>query len=463
MLATITPSQLSGRIGAIASKSMAHRYIIAAAMADKETHVVCNTSCEDIEATVRCLQQLGAQIEHVSDGFTVKPTVKSVKGGILRALSNKTLDCGESGSTLRFMLPVSAALGADSVFTGSDRLGDRPLSPLSDVLIAAGTQVAGVKTEEEIAAEQEALEDTQDLSAGVNVGHFPITTKGRMSAGTFRLAGDVSSQFITGLLLAAPLLEDDVTIEVHGRLESRPYVNLTIQALHAFGIEVEGTRTMDIDGSNEVTTLTPKGRYRTPGEVYVEGDWSNAAFWLGAAAMGQNPVTISNISLSSSQGDRQVLALLSRFGANILRGNNEATVRPSKLRAFEISAKDIPDLVPVISAVASVAQGVTFINDCERLTLKESNRLETTCEVLSAIGADVEVRGSSLIISGKDLLEGGEIDAHNDHRIAMMAAIAATRCRKAVRIHGAECVNKSYPDFFKDFKRLGGDCSLAEE
>ena len=245
MLARITPSPLKGTVPAIASKSMAHRLIICAALANGETHVTCNTTCADIEATVRCLTALGARIETVEDGFQVHPTMKSVEFGLLKALAGSTLDCGESGSTLRFMLPVACALGADATFVGQGRLGARPLSPLSDEIIAAGCDLQGL-------------------------GGFPLKTSGRMRPGTFELPGNVSSQYISGLLLAAPLLAQPSCVQVTGLIESRPYINLTIQAMKAFGIEVNVERIPAKDGQPEVTNFrVNSGSYRTPGSVAV--------------------------------------------------------------------------------------------------------------------------------------------------------------------------------------------------
>ena len=410
MLARITPSPLKGTVPAIASKSMAHRLIICAALANGETHVTCNTTCADIEATVRCLTALGARIETVEDGFQVHPTMKSVEFGLLKALAGGTLDCGESGSTLRFMLPVACALGAEATFVGQGRLGARPLSPLSDEIIAAGCDLQGL-------------------------GGFPLKTSGRMRPGTFVLPGNVSSQYISGLLLAAPLLAQPSCVQVTGLIESRPYINLTIQAMKAFGVEVNVERIPAKDGQPEVTNFrVSSGSYRTPGSVAVEGDGSNA-----------------------------VLAALSRFGARIVRSTNAATVQSDKLAGFEMSAHDIPDLVPVISAVASLAQGRTFIRDCARLRIKESDRLVTTTRELTALGAHVRIAGDDLIIKGVDAFTGGEVDSHNDHRIAMMAAIAASRATGEVVIHGAEAVNKSYPDFFDHYRLLGGKVTLEEE
>lgn len=439
MLARITPAPLKGTVPAIASKSMAHRLIIAAALANGETHVICNTTCADIDATVRCLTVLGARIETVEDGYVVHPTMKSIEFGLLKALAGGTLDCGESGSTLRFMLPVACALGANATFTGQGRLGARPLSPLSDEIIAAGCDLEGL-------------------------GGFPLKTSGRMRPGTFKLPGNVSSQYISGLLLAAPLLAEPSTVEVTGRIESRPYINLTIQAMKAFGVEISVERVAAKSTEPEKTLFrTNGGSYRTPGTVSVEGDWSNAAFWLCAGAIGDDPITVDGVSLSSAQGDRNVLAALSRFGARIVRSTNAATVQSDKLQGFEMSAHDIPDLVPVISAVAAVAEGRTYIRDCARLRIKESDRLATTTKELTALGAKIRIAGDDLIIDGVDALWGGDVDSHNDHRIAMMAAVAASRATGEVRIHGAEAVNKSYPAFFDHYRLLGGNVELEEE
>ena len=411
MKAIINPRPLAGTVPAIASKSMAHRLIIAAALANDPTHVVCNTTCADIEATVRCLAALGAKIEATENGFSVRPAPRSVELGLLKALHGGTLDCGESGSTLRFMLPVACALGAEASFIGAGRLGSRPLAPLSDEIIAAGCNLDGL-------------------------GGFPLKTSGRMRAGRFVLPGNVSSQ----------------------------YINLTIQAMKEFGVEVAVRHADATSAQPETTTFSVNARgYRSPGTVQVEGDWSNAAFWLCAGALSNAPISVEGVSLNSAQGDRNVMAALSRFGARIQRAPKRATAQPDALNGFEMSAQDIPDLVPVISAVASCAQGTTVIRDCARLRIKESDRLATTASELNALGAHVEVDGDNLIIQGTAELNGGTVDSHNDHRIAMMAAVTASRCTSQVVINGAEAVNKSYPDFFDHYRLLGGDVTLIEE
>ena len=436
MIARIEPGPLAGTVPAIASKSVAHRVIIAAALANGTTRIACNTTCADIDATIRCLETLGARIERTDEGFLVHPIPKSQEHGILRALAGGVLDCGESGSTLRFLLPVACALGADATFTGAARLGARPLAPLDTELIAAGCTLEGL-------------------------GGLPLTARGRMRPGRFELPGNVSSQFISGLLLACPLLGQPSEIRVTGRIESKPYIALTLQALAAFGVtvRVEHEVVSDVEATRYFIDGAP---YRTPGDVAVEGDWSNAAFWLCAGAMGSKPITVTGLSLASAQGDRTIMAALSRFGARMRRGTGAATAQPDHLRGFTLSAQDVPDLVPVLAAVASVAEGRTIIRDCGRLRLKESDRLETTTRELTALGARVRIAGDDLLIQGVDELRGGAIEAHNDHRIAMMAAIAATRCTEPVTIRGAEAVSKSYPLFFEHYRALGGRVELID-
>ena len=438
MLARITPAPLSGSVPAIASKSLAHRIIIAAALANGVTHVTCNTTCADIDATVRCLTALGARIETTPDGFSVHPMPKSTEHGILRALSGRTLDCGESGSTLRFMLPVACALGADAAFTGAGRLGQRPLAPLSDELIAAGCDLQGL-------------------------GGFPLRTLGRMRPGRFKLPGNVSSQYISGLLLAAPLLGHASEIAVTGTIESRPYIDITIDVLAAFGVHVEVERSSTPGGLPLTVYRVPEQTYRTPGTIAVEGDWSNAAFWLCAGALGTYPITVKGVRADSAQGDRNVSAALMLFGAKGRRSGDSSTIRPDRLHGIDLDAHDIPDLVPVLAAVASCAEGTTHLTGCARLRIKESDRLATTASELRALGANVRAEGDSLIIEGQSRLSGGRVSSHNDHRIAMMAAVAAIRCDGPVEIQGAEAVNKSYPDFFEHYRLLGGDVELLDD
>ncbi len=280
MLAKINPKPLSGTVPAISSKSMAHRIIIAAALANGVTRVACDTTCADIDATIRCLTAIGAKIDPIEGGCEIHTVLKSLEHGILRALAGATLDCGESGSTLSLMIPVACALGADATFVGSPRRGERPIAPLTDELMAAGCTFQG--------------------AAGLL-----LRTSGRMRAGRFELPGNESSQYISGLLLAAPLLDGDTQIAVTGEIESRPYIGLTLAVLNAFGVKV-GIEEGATPGGLPLTVFAIERQgYRTPGVIAVEGDWSNAAFWLSAGALGRHSVTVRGVTPSSIQGDRR--------------------------------------------------------------------------------------------------------------------------------------------------------------
>lgn len=389
---TITPSDLCGSVPAIPSKSVAHRALICAALADKPTELQNLFSSKDILATQTCLAALGAVC---AENGTVQP-IDAPKSGVL--------NCFESGSTLRFMLPVALALGGNFSFQMAGRLPSRPLSPLYELLQAHGCT----------------------LSAQ---GTSPLTASGKLTPGTFEIPGNVSSQFISGLLLALPLLEADSRIQIIGTLESAPYVEITRSVQQAFGVTSRF--------ENNCFSIKGNQRYASPGTFFVEGDWSNAAFWFCADRISKSAVTCTGLNPNSAQGDKAVLSVLNNLPCTI-------------------DAKDIPDLIPALSAAAAVTSGTTVVKNAERLIIKESNRLESVCTVLSALGADIQTTKDGLIIHGKSRLSGGTADSFNDHRIAMMAAIASIACENPVTITNAEAVSKSYPHFWEDFKGLGG-------
>jgi len=411
-----------GTVKAIASKSQAHRLLICAALSDRETFIECAERSDDIDATVGCLKSLGAGIKHDGEGFTVTPIKTPIAG------EQVTQVCGESGATLRFMLPVCCALGVPADFILVGQLRDRPISPLLEQLAANG--------------------------CGVSILKSSIRCTGKLGSGEFFLQGSISSQFISGLLLSLPLLEGYSVINVEGSVESMPYVTMTLEALDAFGIAVKrrGTRA----GRGAIFLVEGSQSYRSPGRVRVEGDWSNAAAWLGAGAIGGSGVTCTGLNLGSSQGDMAIMRLLARFGANVAYEGGSVTVAPAKLRGIQIDASDTPDLVPVLSVVASVAEGETLIGNAGRLRLKESDRLRSVTETLRALGAEIRETEDGLVIRGVESLRGGTVTSFSDHRIVMMAAVASVVCRAPVAINVAEAVSKSYPGFFADFEALGG-------
>ena len=406
MKAIITPSRLAGEIPAIASKSQAHRLLICAALADKPTAVKCATVSADITATAACLNALGAHIERGDGVFTVEP---------IRALpEHAVIDCGESGSTLRFMLPVVCALGVDTTIKMHGRLPARPLSPLWEELERCGARLS---------------RPTADT----------IAVAGKIGGGKYTLAADVSSQFISGLLFALPLTGEGGRIELTGTLESASYIEMTVRALRRFGV--------DTAFENGGYTLRAESRYTSPGEVIVEGDWSNAAFWVCADRILGGTLSVTGLDPDSPQGDRAVERASLRIAAG----------------SAVIDCRDIPDLVPVLSVLAAVSPGQTRFINAGRLRIKESDRLKTTAALLQNLGAQVEELEDGLIVTGRARLKGGEADSANDHRIAMSAAVAALACEGPVILHGAQAVNKSYPGFWADYRRLGGRVELEEE
>lgn len=419
MKVRLTPVKLCGSIPAISSKSDAHRLLIAAALSDRETEILCNVLSEDIRATARCLCALGARVDFLADRMLVHPiprenTAKEV---------SVTLDCGESGSTLRFLLPVVSALGKNGVFTGGGRLPERPVTELREAMEAHGVRFS----------EQ---------------GVFPISTIGKLGIGTYTLRGDVSSQYVTGLLFALPLLSDDSTLRLLPPVESAPYIEMTLSSLMRFGIEVR----------REGHTYFIKGNqtYCSPGAVSVEGDWSNAAFFLTAGALGA-PVTVTGLNPDSPQGDKAILEILRRMGAAVETAGESATVSPGALHGIAQDMADIPDLAPIFSVAAAAAQtGETAIQNAARLRLKESDRLAAIHRMLGSLGVSCTETADGLLIPGGQSISGGETSGFGDHRMVMAAAIASVLAETPVTIDGAEAVEKSYPHFFEDFKRLGG-------
>lgn len=382
---TIFPGKLIGTVAAIPSKSQAHRLLICSAFADNTTELICPETNRDIEATADCLRALGAGIQRTPSGYSVTPCQHAPKEAIL--------DCCESGSTLRFMLPIAGALGVDATFRMAGRLPQRPLSPLWEEMERMGCTLS---------------RPTADT----------IRCTGQLKAEVYTIDGGVSSQFITGLLFALSLMHGNSRLNITGKVESKPYIEMTRHAMELFGAP----------------------NYHSPGTLFVEGDWSNGAFFLAAKHLG-NPLQVTNLSPDSAQGDRAAAALLPSLEENIT-----------------IDASDIPDLVPILAVTAGAKQGAVFTN-IHRLRIKESDRVESTIAMLTALGGKAEATQDTLTVHGTGF-RGGIVDACNDHRIAMAAAIAATVCSNAVTILGAEAVNKSYPKFWDEYKRLGGQYEL---
>ena len=377
---TIHPKKLRGTVKVIPSKSQAHRYLICAAFSDKETELICPETNRDMDATADCLRALGAGIRRTDFGYQITP--------IRNVPERAVLPCRDSGSTLRFLLPVAGAMGVDATFLMEGRLSQRPLSPLWEEMERMGCILT---------------RPTPDT----------IRCQGKLRSGDYYIDGGVSSQFVTGLMLAHRIM-GCCTLTVAGKIESAPYIEMTRRAIDQFAA--------------------------CPATVTVEGDWSNGAFWMAAANLGSD-VTSIGLDPSSPQGDRAADYWLPRL-----------------MDVCTIEASDIPDLVPILSVVAAAKQGAVFTN-IQRLRLKESDRVASVIAMLTAIGGKAEATEDTLTVFGTGL-RGGTVDSKNDHRIAMSAAIAATVCTEPVTILGAECVEKSYPKFWAEYARLGGDYEL---
>ncbi len=430
----ITPAVLQGTISALGSKSAAHRHLICAALSDNTTEIMHCTHSEDIEATAGCLRALGATITREGNTLSVHPmaaphslvaahTSQTITptSQAATAVSKVTLNCAESGSTLRFMLPVAAATCNEDVhLIGGGRLPMRPLEDLANTLRQNGMELSS--------------------------NHLPLVLRGVLKSGQYTLPGNISSQYITGLLLALPLLQGTSEIVLTTPLESTGYVDITLGILEQYGVVIKRRANgFSVPGGQQ---------YRSPGKVYVEGDWSNAAFFLAAGALGR-PVTVAYLPRRSLQGDRALISFLERFGAEVFIDYDEVSVFPKTLQGCTIDIGETPDLLPALAVVAAYAQGETHFSNGARLRLKESDRLLTTATLLSSLGGEVKLLPDGLLVRGSRLT-GGRVDSCNDHRIAMAAALAASACTEPVIIQGAEAVAKSYPAFFADYQKLGG-------
>ena len=406
---TILPGPRTGTVTAPASKSHGHRLLLCAALSEGENAVDFGTLSEDIAATLHCLQALGAEVEITGSTAVFHNSIHN-----LVYHNQIILPCGESGSTLRFLLPLCGALGVEAELQMQGRLPERPLAPLDALLCAHGMELRKSGTS--------------------------LFVRGRLEAGEYSITGSVSSQYITGLLYALPLLQGDSTLSVTGKVESAPYIAMTEDALKQSGI--------GFHKSGWDYAIPGRQRYALPQQCKVEGDCSSAAFFLAMGALSEQGITVRNIPYSSLQGDRQILDLLRSFGAEVEEAGESVTVRRGALRAILIDAAQIPDLVPVLSVVAAAAVGETHIINAGRLRAKESDRLHSTAALLSALGAEVEELPDGLCICGGRPLHGGCVDSFHDHRIAMAAAVAASLCSESVTVKDALCTDKSYPGFW---------------
>ena len=405
MQKTVSPASLCGTLDVIPSKSASHRAVMMAALCKEDTRLAPLQRSRDIEATLACAAALGLGQHDAPQGL-------------------RTLACGESGSTLRFFIPLALDGRGPVRFVGHGRLMQRPLSVYEQLFDPRGVRWA--------------------LSGDA------LTVEGQLQSGEYALRGDVSSQFITGLLLALPLLSGDSVIRITTALESRGYVELTRRIQAAFGVTSRWA-----DGH---TLLVPGGQTPvSPGSFAIEGDWSHAAFYLVAGALGKaGPLTLRHLDMHSTQGDRAIVPILRGMGARIEETSQGLTVYPSVLHGAQVDVTQVPDLVPVLAVAMAGAQGESRITGAARLRIKESDRLSAIADALCACGAEVRELPDGLVICGGPPLHGAAVDGRNDHRIVMAMAVAAALCDGEITISDAEAVAKSAPAFWQEYASLGG-------
>ncbi|MEM1543953.1 MAG: 3-phosphoshikimate 1-carboxyvinyltransferase [Candidatus Bathyarchaeia archaeon] len=417
-------ASLSGSIRAPPSKAHTHRAIIASALSDGISDIYDPLICDDTLATIRACRMLGAKIDWIDKG-----TLR-VKGLSKPETPEDVIDCGESGSTIRFITPICALADGISVLTGSASLRRRPMGPLLEALGQLGVRCYSTRMD----------------------GCPPIVVfGGGIGGGRAFIRGDVSSQFITGLLLAAPMAEKDTEITLSTPLESKPYVNITLDVLRSYGIWV------DVAGDYGAFHIPCGQRYK-PYNYMIEGDYSSAAFLMAAAAITGSQIKIENLRRDSLQGDRIIVGILGDSGVNVAAGEDFVEVSGigwGRLKPINIDMRDNPDLVPVCAVLACAADGGSIIRGIRRLRFKESDRISALLSELSKMGADIRFSEDSLIIYGGRGLRGAEINPHGDHRIAMACAVAALGADGETVIHNAECISKSYPNFVRDMRLLG--------
>lgn len=425
----VWPGRLSGVVKAPPSKSAAHRALICAALADGVSVIRGISGSKDMEATIGCMRALGADIRKLENDRDVR--IKGIGGRALATdASRPLLDCIESGSTLRFILPVAAALGCACDFTGCGKLPQRPMTPLADEMKKKGIIFSP---------------DGRDS--------LPFSIDGRLQSGIYEIPGNISSQYISGLIFALPLLEGDSEIHIIGNLESASYIALTLQMVRDFGIEIAETDYgFSVKGSQSYTAM----------DMEIEGDYSNAAFWIAAAACGSD-LTVTGLRSDSAQGDRKAAPILESAGAAVTYGDDSCRIDGSSMTGIDIDCRDIPDIVPILSVAATKATGTTHFLNAGRLRIKESDRLAAMADCLTRLGADVSEQEDSLTVTGGGLRGGCEVSGYNDHRIVMSMAVAALICEEPVVIRGAEAVSKSYPDFFDEYRRLGGRADVITD
>ena len=411
MKTTIHKGHIAGSITAPASKSYAQRAVAAALLAGGETTLTHLDLCNDTRAALDVARRLGASVSHEGTTYTIR--------GGLNPVSTK-LNIGESGLATRLFTPIASLCHMPITINGEGSILRRPIEMMEEPLQALGVEVIS------------------------NGGYLPISVKGPMRGGEIHVDGSLSSQFITGLLMALPLSPNDTVLHVEN-LKSRPYVDMTIDLAARFGVAIEH--------NNYEQFYIAGGQHYTPCTYNIEGDWSGASCLLVAGATAGS-ITIRNLNHISLQADLAIIEALARAGAEIITTNSSVTVHGGPLHAFEFDATDCPDLFPALAALASSCEGTSVLTGTQRLTYKESNRAETIAEVFGRLGIGVDLSEENTMRITGGPVSSAVVDSHNDHRISMAAAVAALSSDDSVVIEGADAADKSYPNFWNDLDTL---------
>ena len=420
----IIPSSLNGEVSIPPSKSISHRAIICAGLSEGISNISNIVFSDDITATFKGMEAFGIEVTNISDDYVHGNKKITINGSKELNILNKTIDCKESGSTLRFLIPIACFSGKEVTFLGKGKLVERPLDTYYKIF------------------------DKQNIRYNNTDGKLPLTIRGRIKPDVFEIEGNISSQFITGLMFVLPLLSGASRIVVNSKLESKGYVDLTIDVLKRFSVFIE---------NNNYKEFYIKGNQKYESIDYVvEGDFSQAAFWIVAGLL-NGGIKCTNIDIDSLQGDKVILDIVKSMGGELKICDNSIKINKSITKGTTIDASQCPDLVPILAVLGSLSVGTTKITNAKRLRIKESDRLKAIATELNKLGADIEELEDGLVIKGKEQLRGGIVDSWNDHRIAMALAIASTRCTAPVYLTSYDSVKKSYPTFWDDFKMLGGN------
>ena len=421
----VYPTKLKGDVKIPPSKSMAHRAVICAALSDGVCKVTNIDYSDDIIATIEAMKSLGAVITKKDDYLEVIG-IKSSQNKMNDSIdSERTIDCNESGSTLRFLVPIAALFEGVNRFVGRGNLGKRPLDTYYNIF------------------------DEQGIKYSYKEGILDLKTEGKLKAGEFKVKGNISSQFITGLLFTLPLLDGDSKIIITTEMESKGYIDLTLSAIKDFGVEI-------VNNNYEEFIIKGNQTYKSI-DYRVEGDYSQAAFFLCSDAL-SNEVVVNDLKRDSLQGDKEVIDILERMGVKIEnKGAGLIGTAEGQLKSTIVDGSQCPDIIPVVSLAAALCSGTTEVINAGRLRIKECDRLAAVTSELNKLGAKITEKEDGLIIEGVSKLKGGcTVWSHKDHRIAMTLAIASTVCEEPIIIKDYECVSKSYPEFWNDFKNVGG-------